>query len=118
MAANRVVAKPGWSVKVAKFDHSGEEPFPEGAHVTLDEEQPGRVTIVSTAPAGVERRFRCVDEEDHLRWHGAGLTLLVRRMWRSKERTFLCGVWLRRDGRGDTPVGSWTAEEDTVDDEG
>ena len=52
MAVNRVVAKLGWSVKLAKYGHRAEEPFPEGAHVTLDEDRPGRVTIVSTAPSG------------------------------------------------------------------
>jgi hypothetical protein len=116
MSSDSFPEQQSWTVKVAKFTLPGEDAFAENAHIAVKAEPAGGFTLTVTDPAGNVKPFRCTAQGDQLRFEEDALSLLVRPL-RSPERLFLAGAWFRRDGRGDTPVGTWTAEDDTIDDE-
>ena len=106
--------RPGsWTVSLSAFNPG--EPERIERETTMEISQAGAGWVVSVR-SGSEPPMSfdgCQAAEDSVIWERGNQFFILRPLGPGLEPKFLAGVWLKRTGRGDTPIGTWVAEEDT-----
>lgn len=107
-----------WHVVLGRFRSVGSEvPIEEGTSLHFElSTVPDRCKVRVTSPQGGERVLEGRIVADQVVCEVGETVLLVRAVARPGGQPFLCGLWLATGDRGDTPIGTWTAEEQTLDD--
>lgn len=108
-----------WRVNASGFDPEVPQHVPQESRIEVAEGVDGwQVTVES--PAGRRTTYPCRFRGEWVETAGGGIPgdgpredFSLRRAEGAGGQEYVIGVWIRREGRGDSPIGVWVSEEDT-----
>lgn len=106
--------RPGsWTVKLSKFSSPDERRIAPETRMEISAAAAGWVVTVTSGsePPAIFGDAQAVG--DSLVCERGNQFFILRPLGRGHSSRILGGTLLKRKGRGDTPIGTWVAEEDT-----